>query len=49
MSRPPISSRPLFRRKRGASLTGYGLIVGLIAIIALISIQKVGHKRQSTF
>ncbi|GAB5387565.1 MAG: hypothetical protein Alpg2KO_05330 [Alphaproteobacteria bacterium] len=37
------------RQKRGASLTGYGLIVGLIAIVALSATTNIGSSVTSLF
>lgn len=38
-----------YRQKRAASLTGYGLIVGLIAIAAIAALQGVGTEVTSLF
>ena len=37
------------KNERGASLTGYGLVVGLIAVIAIGSITSVGDNVSSLF
>ena len=38
-----------FRARRGASLTGYGLVVGLIAVIAIVATSNVGSQVTSLF
>lgn len=42
-------SNKQFRRRRGATLTGYGLLVGLIAVTVLVAINKVGDSVNSLF
>lgn len=36
-------------KKRGASLTGYGLIIGLIAVVGIVSIQNIGSNVSTLF
>lgn len=44
-----ILKTSLFRGKRAASLTGYGLIVGLIAITAIVALRGVGENVNTLF
>lgn len=43
------SQRTGLKRRRGASLTGYGLIVGLIAIAAILAVGNVGDEISALF
>ena len=36
--------KKIFPRRKGASLLGYGLVVGLISVVALLAVTNIGDE-----